>query len=55
MGEWLNRTGGDKVVDTGEQAPDFELTNDSGEQIRLSDLRGKKVILYFYPKALSKG
>jgi peroxiredoxin Q/BCP len=38
-----------------EQAPDFELTNDSGETVRLSSFRGRKVVLYFYPKALSKG
>lgn len=43
------------MVDAGQQAPDFELTNDAGERVKLSDLRGKKVILYFYPKALTKG
>jgi peroxiredoxin Q/BCP len=39
----------------GELAPDFELTADTGETVRLSDLRGKGVILYFYPKALTAG
>jgi peroxiredoxin Q/BCP len=34
----------------GDLAPDFELTSDSGENIKLSDLRGSRVILYFYPK-----
>ncbi len=34
----------------GEQAPDFQLLDDRGNQFKLSDLRGKKVILYFYPK-----
>jgi peroxiredoxin Q/BCP len=34
----------------GEPAPDFTLTSDSGETVRLSDLRGKPVVLYFYPK-----
>ena len=34
----------------GDPAPDFELTSDSGDTIRLSDLRGRKVVLYFYPK-----
>ena len=34
----------------GEAAPDFELKTDSGETLRLSDLRGKQVVLYFYPK-----
>ncbi|MBX6365805.1 MAG: thioredoxin-dependent thiol peroxidase [Gemmatimonadetes bacterium] len=31
-------------------APDFELPTDTGEPLRLSDLRGRKVVLYFYPK-----
>ncbi|HEY8469331.1 MAG TPA: peroxiredoxin, partial [Longimicrobiales bacterium] len=31
-------------------APDFELQADDGSTVRLSDLRGRKVVLYFYPK-----
>ena len=38
------------MVEEGKPAPDFELTSDSGEQVKLSDLRGKPVVLYFYPK-----
>ena len=38
------------MVEEGQQAPDFELPSDSGERIRLSDLRGKPVVLYFYPR-----
>jgi thioredoxin-dependent peroxiredoxin len=38
------------VVEEGKPAPDFELTDDSGEQVKLSDLRGKPIVLYFYPK-----
>jgi peroxiredoxin Q/BCP len=38
------------VVEEGKQAPEFELESDSGEKVKLSDLRGKSVILYFYPK-----
>jgi peroxiredoxin Q/BCP len=38
------------VVEEGKPAPDFALTSDSGETVRLSDLRGKQVVLYFYPK-----
>jgi peroxiredoxin Q/BCP len=34
----------------GEQAPDFELARDGGGRIRLSDLRGRPVVVYFYPK-----
>jgi peroxiredoxin Q/BCP len=37
------------VVEEGKPAPDFELTSESGETVRLSDLRGKPVVLYFYP------
>jgi thioredoxin-dependent peroxiredoxin len=38
------------LLTEGDQAPDFTLTSDSGESIRLADLRGKQVVLYFYPK-----
>jgi peroxiredoxin Q/BCP len=38
------------VVEEGKPAPDFELESDSGETVKLSDLRGKPVVLYFYPK-----
>jgi len=38
------------MVEEGKPAPDFELKSDSGETIRLSDFRGKPVVVYFYPK-----
>jgi peroxiredoxin Q/BCP len=38
------------MVEEGKPAPDFELTSDAGESVRLSELRGKPVVLYFYPK-----
>ena len=38
------------MIDEGKPAPDFELASDSGETIKLSDLRGRQVVLYFYPK-----
>ena len=38
------------MVKEGQPAPDFELTSDSGNTVRLSDLRGRPVVLYFYPK-----
>jgi thioredoxin-dependent peroxiredoxin len=34
----------------GLKAPDFTLMDDSGNKVKLSDLKGKKVVLYFYPK-----
>jgi thioredoxin-dependent peroxiredoxin len=38
------------MVEEGKTAPDFELTSHAGERVKLSDLRGKPVVLYFYPK-----
>ena len=38
------------MVEEGKPAPDFELTSDKGERVKLSDFRGKPVVLYFYPK-----
>jgi peroxiredoxin Q/BCP len=38
------------VVSEGEPAPDFSATTDKGERVSLSDFRGKRVVLYFYPK-----
>jgi thioredoxin-dependent peroxiredoxin len=38
------------MVAAGDPAPDFTLTSDTGEQVTLSSLRGKPVVLYFYPK-----
>jgi peroxiredoxin Q/BCP len=34
----------------GDAAPDFKLRSDTGETVRLADLRGSRVVLYFYPK-----
>ena len=39
-----------KQLEIGDKAPAFKALTDSGESVRLSDYRGKKVILYFYPK-----
>jgi len=39
----------------GQEAPDFEAVLHTGEKIRLSDLRGKIVVLYFYPRAMTSG
>ena len=42
-------------LDRGDQAPEFTLDSDTGEQVALSDLRGRKVIVYFYPAAMTPG
>jgi peroxiredoxin Q/BCP len=39
------------MIETGQQAPDFELPDQDGNPVKLSELRGKRVVLYFYPKA----
>jgi thioredoxin-dependent peroxiredoxin len=39
----------------GEVAPDFELENQDGEMMKLSDFRGKRVILFAFPKAGTSG
>jgi thioredoxin-dependent peroxiredoxin len=38
------------MVEEGSPAPDFELATDEGERVRLSDLKGSPVVLYFYPE-----
>jgi thioredoxin-dependent peroxiredoxin len=38
------------MIEEGKPAPDFELKTDGGETLKLSDLRGQQVVLYFYPK-----
>ena len=43
------------MLETGTKAPDFELPDQNGQIHRLSDYRGKKVILYFYPKDNTPG
>lgn len=43
------------TVAIGDQAPDFTALTDQGEALKLSDLHGKRVILYFYPKDDTSG
>ena len=43
------------MLKEGDKAPEFNLTDDAGNRIRLSDFAGKKVVVYFYPKDNTPG
>ncbi len=43
------------MLSVGEIAPDFELSDQNGETVRLSDYRGERVVVYFYPRADTPG
>jgi len=45
----------DQRLAPGDTAPDFTLPSDGGDEVTLSDLRGGKVIVYFYPAAMTPG
>jgi thioredoxin-dependent peroxiredoxin len=45
----------DAELQIGDLAPDFEALSDSGERVRLSDYRGRRIVLYFYPKDNTSG
>lgn len=58
-GGWAVRPKGTNLMtntlQVGDLAPDFALTSDAGETVRLSDLRGRRVVVYFYPKDDTSG
>ena len=43
------------MLQAGDKAPDFELLDQNGGSVKLSDLRGQTVVLYFYPRADTPG
>jgi thioredoxin-dependent peroxiredoxin len=43
------------MIEKGDRAPDFELPDQDGRAVKLSDLRGQRVVVYFYPKADTPG
>jgi thioredoxin-dependent peroxiredoxin len=45
----------DSMLKVGDKAPDFEATDDQGKTVKLSDFKGKSVVLYFYPKDMTPG
>jgi len=42
-------------LEPGQQAPAFSLTDDTGQTVSLADFAGRKVIVYFYPAAMTPG
>ena len=43
------------MVEVGQAAPEFTLPDHEGNEVSLSDFRGHSVVVYFYPKADTKG
>jgi peroxiredoxin Q/BCP len=43
------------MIEQGQMAPDFELPDQDGREVKLSDFRGQPVVVYFYPKAATPG
>lgn len=46
----MSKATGPNGLKVGQKAPDFTVTDDTGQKVKLSDLKGKKIVLYFYPK-----
>lgn len=43
------------MIEIGDKAPDFELPDQHGKPVKLSDFKGQQIVLYFYPKADTPG
>lgn len=52
---WKAVVGGGSMLKVGDPAPDFEVTDHQGKKVKLRDFRGKKVLLWFFPKADTPG
>ena len=50
-----NPGGGPRMLEPGDKAPDFEVKDHTGRTVRLSDYKGKDVVLWFYPRADTPG
>jgi peroxiredoxin Q/BCP len=43
------------MLNENDVAPDFELLDDTGQSTKLADLRGQRVLIFFFPKAMTSG
>jgi peroxiredoxin Q/BCP len=43
------------ALEVGKKAPDFTLLDEDGKKVKLSDHKGTRVVVFFYPKALTSG
>jgi peroxiredoxin Q/BCP len=43
------------AIEVGKKAPDFTLLDENGERVKLSQFKGKRVVVFFYPKAMTSG
>ncbi len=43
------------ALEVGKKAPDFALEDEAGNVVKLSDFKGKRVVVFFYPKAMTPG
>lgn len=43
------------ALEVGKKAPDFKLSDEEGNVVRLSDFKGKRLVVFFYPKASTPG
>ncbi len=43
------------ALEVGRKAPDFALEDEAGQMVKLADFKGKRVVVFFYPKAMTSG
>ena len=53
--DFVRRKGETRMLNVGDPAPDFTVETNRGDRVRLSDQRGKTIVLWFYPKADTPG
>jgi peroxiredoxin Q/BCP len=51
----LDRGGNQMALEVGSKAPDFALPDENGELVKLSHFKGRRVVVFFYPKANTSG